>query len=53
MKEAIRFALAGHFLWSLWAIKQAASSDIDFGYMEYAVQRIAEYYRLKQEIYGE
>ncbi len=53
MDEAQRFTLAAHLLWSLWAIKQAATSDIEFGYMEYAVQRLGEYFRLKREVYGD
>jgi choline/ethanolamine kinase len=53
MDEAVRFSLAAHLLWSLWAIKQASTSEIEFGYMQYSVQRIEEYFRLKRQVYGE
>ena len=31
----------------MWAVVQAARSEIHFGYMEYAVQRLAQYYKYK------
>ena len=33
MKEANYFALASHFLWTLWSINMAAKTAIQFGYM--------------------
>lgn len=48
--EANIFTLASHFLWSCWSIIQASSSDIDFGYLEFATERMADYYRRKQGI---
>jgi len=47
IKEANDFALASHLLWSLWGIIQSASSEIEFGYLEFAQARLGEYYRLK------
>jgi len=47
IKEANHFALASHLLWSLWGVIQSASSEIEFGYLEFAQARLGEYYRLK------
>ncbi|CAF1449100.1 unnamed protein product [Adineta ricciae] len=43
MKEANYFALASHFMWTLWAINMAVSTSIKFGYMEYARSRFTAY----------
>ncbi|UJR26662.1 hypothetical protein I4U23_007979 [Adineta vaga] len=43
MKEANYFALASHFMWTLWAINMAISTSIKFGYMEYARTRFTAY----------
>ncbi|KAJ3271863.1 Ethanolamine kinase [Terramyces sp. JEL0728] len=48
-REVLAFSLAAHFFWSLWALIQAEISDIDFDYIEYAVMRLQEYYRRKDE----
>ena len=34
----------------MWAVVQAARSEIHFGYMEYAVQRMAQYYQWKDKL---
>jgi len=47
-KEIDYFLLLPHFGWSLWAVTQAAHSDIEFGYMEYALDRLNHYYDLKK-----
>lgn len=46
-KEAEVFVLASHFLWSCWAIIQASTSDIEFGYLEFASERMKDYFRRK------
>ncbi|EFO20387.2 choline/ethanolamine kinase [Loa loa] len=33
------FEAAAHFFWALWALVQSQISTIDFGYLEYAIQR--------------
>jgi len=50
-KEADYFIMVPHFAWSLWAIVQAGSSKIDFGYMEYAIERIEQYFELKEKLF--
>jgi len=48
--EATRFTLASHFLWGCWAIVQESKSDIDFGFMEFAICRMDQYFQLKKTI---
>ena len=36
--------------WAMWAVVQAARSEIHFGYMEYAVQRLEQYYKWKKTL---
>jgi len=47
-KEIDYFLLIPHFAWSLWAMIQAASSQIDFGYVEFAQYRLKHYFDLKK-----
>ncbi|KAI9501318.1 hypothetical protein GGI25_004101 [Coemansia spiralis] len=49
-KEVSFFQLASHFYWGVWALVQAAISDIDFDYMEYAKMRFDQYYKVKAQI---
>ncbi|CAO3702338.1 unnamed protein product [Rhizopus stolonifer] len=49
-KEVSAFSLASHYYWGLWAMIQAMVSDIDFNYMEYAVLRLNEYHKLKDQV---
>jgi choline/ethanolamine kinase len=52
-KEVNAFALAAHFLWGIWAIIQASTSDIEFGYLEFSKARFDMYYAKKHEyLYG-
>lgn len=44
LKEANLFVMGSHLHWVIWSIIQAGSSTIDFGYMEYAEQRMDQYY---------
>eukprot|EP01127_Copromyxa_protea_P013077 TRINITY_DN3477_c0_g1_i1.p1 TRINITY_DN3477_c0_g1~~TRINITY_DN3477_c0_g1_i1.p1 ORF type:complete len:615 (+),score=145.20 TRINITY_DN3477_c0_g1_i1:187-1845(+) len=46
-REANEYALAAQILWSLWGIIQSSSSEIQFGYLEFAHARLGEYFRLK------
>lgn len=46
-----KFALAGFMTSGLWALARAKNSLIDFGYLEHAKQRIAEYFRRKEEFF--
>ncbi|KAI9101758.1 choline/ethanolamine kinase [Phlyctochytrium arcticum] len=48
--EVERFSLASHFYWAIWALVQVEISDIDFDYINYALKRLAEYFRKKDEL---
>ncbi|XP_061166717.1 choline/ethanolamine kinase-like [Saccostrea echinata] len=47
-KEANIFAMTSHFFWALWSIVQLEISDIEFGYLEYAVTRLEGYFAKKE-----
>jgi len=47
-KEVQLFMLCAHLLWSVWAVIQAENSDIDFDFVDYALQRLREYKRWKK-----
>jgi len=49
-KEIDHFLLLSHFTWSIWAIIQAATSPIDFGYMEFSSARLNHYFDLKKAL---
>lgn len=51
--EISAFALASHFLWALWATVQAHISDIEFGYLEYALARFDAYFKQRDEFLEE
>ena len=42
MREANYFALASHFMWTVWAINMAVSTTIKFGYMVSNSKNITE-----------
>jgi len=42
-----KFALCAHLKWALWALVQAANSSIDFDFIDYSGQRLAEYRKRK------
>ncbi|XP_061391490.1 choline/ethanolamine kinase [Musca vetustissima] len=46
-QEVTVFRMMSHLFWSLWAVMNV-TSNIEFGYWEYAVCRIKEYLNLKQ-----
>eukprot|EP00128_Syssomonas_multiformis_P018404 Colp12_sorted_trinity150504_noHs@6209 len=47
--EVNKFALAAHFYWGSWALVQAAYSDIDFDYLNFAIVRFSEYFKRRDE----
>lgn len=44
-----QFALAAHFLWSIWALIQAEHSTIDFDFIQFGQNRYEEYRRRRAE----
>ncbi|KAG1330071.1 Choline/ethanolamine kinase [Cocos nucifera] len=46
------YALASHLVWGLWGIISEHSNDIDFDYMEYARQRLRQYWLRKPAALG-
>jgi len=49
-KEVNLFLPVPHLMWALWGIVQADSSTIDFGYLEFSVERIEQYFWLKEKL---
>lgn len=47
-----KFALAAHLFWGIWALVQEKNSLIDFGFLDYAQQKIGEYFARKEEFLG-
>ncbi|XP_054814823.1 probable choline kinase 2 isoform X2 [Prosopis cineraria] len=47
LQEAEKYTLANHLFWGLWGVISAHVNKIDFNYMEYAKQRIKEYWARK------
>ncbi|KAF5284206.1 hypothetical protein FQR65_LT00206 [Abscondita terminalis] len=50
LKEVEVFSLASHLFWTLWALVNAKTSQIPFGYWEYATVRANAYQDLKIRI---
>ncbi|PRP77647.1 ethanolamine kinase 1-like [Planoprotostelium fungivorum] len=48
--EISRFALASHFMWATWGLVQGEISDIDFDFMQYAVDRFSQYYLIRDSV---
>ncbi|KAI8354468.1 kinase-like domain-containing protein [Mortierella sp. GBAus27b] len=48
-QEVNKFALTSHIMWGLWGLIQATQSEIDFDYVEYALQRLNEFRRRRDE----
>ncbi|ORZ26254.1 kinase-like domain-containing protein [Lobosporangium transversale] len=48
-KEVNKFALTSHIMWGLWGLIQATQSEIEFDYFEYALQRLTEFRRCRDE----
>ena len=49
LKEANLFVMGSHLHWVLWSVVQAGSSTIEFGYLEYAEQRLDQYLYAKRK----
>ena len=49
LNEAKHFALMSHLFWALWAVVQAKLSNIEFGYLEYAIVRLNDLKRQQNE----
>jgi thiamine kinase-like enzyme len=48
LREASVFVMGSHLHWAIWSVVQAQSSTIEFGYLEYADQRMDQYYNCKK-----
>jgi len=46
------FAATSHFWWSIWGIIQARYSTIDYDFLQYGIDRMKEYKRLKDRTWG-
>jgi len=44
-----KFALGAHLFWALWALVQCNLSIIDYDYLNFAINKLEEYQRRKQE----
>jgi len=49
LNESKIFVLASHLHWVIWSVVQAHSSTIEFGYLEYAEQRMDQYLYLRSK----
>jgi choline/ethanolamine kinase len=47
VREANHHSLLAHLYWSTWALAQSKSSTVDFPYLLFARQKLAEYLRVK------
>ncbi|RZF40550.1 hypothetical protein LSTR_LSTR000429 [Laodelphax striatellus] len=50
LMEVKHFSLASHLFWTLWGIVNAMTSQIPFGYCEYAAERLCCYFALKSKL---
>jgi choline/ethanolamine kinase len=50
LMEAEYFMLASHFMWTLWAINNGFTSQIQFGYWEYGKVRLSQYLKHKETL---
>lgn len=48
--EVNHFALISHLFWGIWAIMQAHHSDIKFDFLGYAITRLSEYFKKKDDV---
>ncbi|KAJ1731275.1 hypothetical protein LPJ61_002615 [Coemansia biformis] len=49
-REVCYLRPASHYYWGVWALVQAAISDIDFDYLDYACQRFDKYFDDKAQL---
>ncbi|CAH1107912.1 unnamed protein product [Psylliodes chrysocephalus] len=52
LREVEVFTMASHLFWGVWALINAETSSIPFGYWEYACSRLSCYFQLKQKLSG-
>ncbi|KAK2979521.1 hypothetical protein RJ640_014972, partial [Escallonia rubra] len=52
LQEVEKYTLASHLFWGLWGIISEHVNEIDFDYMEYARQRLKQYWLRKHYIFG-
>jgi len=50
LDEIDAFSLASHLLWAVWSIKQGQTSGIQFGYFNYANDRLKDYSLEKEAV---
>ncbi|CAL4121990.1 unnamed protein product, partial [Meganyctiphanes norvegica] len=50
LNEVLVFKLVSHLFWSLWSIVQGHITSIPFGYMDYALVRMNDYYADKDKL---
>ncbi|XP_071104483.1 choline/ethanolamine kinase-like [Haliotis cracherodii] len=48
--EVNTYALGSHFMWGTWAIIQAETCKIEFGYWDYAISRFEAYFEMKKRL---
>ena len=44
-----KFSLCYHMMWGLWGLVQASISKIDFDFVAFALARLNEYFRVRDE----
>ena len=44
-----KFSLCFHMMWGLWGLVQASISKIDFDFVKFALSRLNEYFRVRDE----
>eukprot|EP00762_Andalucia_godoyi_P001533 ANDGO_00294.mRNA.1 putative ethanolamine kinase A len=49
-KRVLKFSLAAHLYWSLWALVQSSFSSIDFDFASYAEHRTKNYFAYKDRL---
>ncbi|GMP41068.1 hypothetical protein CsSME_00011288 [Camellia sinensis var. sinensis] len=52
IEDVEKYTLANHLHWGLWGIISEHVNEIDFDYMEYARQRLQQYWLRKPELLG-
>ncbi|KAE9446590.1 hypothetical protein C3L33_21512, partial [Rhododendron williamsianum] len=52
MDDAEKYTLANHLFWGLWGIISSYVNHIDFDYMEYARQRLQQFWLTKPKLLG-
>lgn len=50
LEQVKKFSLAAHLFWGVWALIQSRHSSLDFDFVSYAIQRINQYLKEKDQI---